>query len=191
MRKRRKLHSKYIFLFLILILLIGTAYSYLSTTLNIKGTIYGESTGYIVDSNSNKNLKMEVLSINNWTSNGQNYYQYSINVTNVGADTITNFKLYLNFNNIVEGVNIWDYDYQLNSNQLVIISNKKIKSNETKQVQFIVYSSSTLKINKIKFEVVDNLGEITDYDLKFDITNSWGQYYYQYSVTLTNKQNKK
>lgn len=193
-RKRRKNNLKYIFIIIIFIFLLGTAYSYLKTTLNIEGVISGNDTsGYQIITGSNPNLRMNVASINPWQDNNLYHYQYAIDVTNIGSMDVNNFELTLNYSDVISAINIWNYEYSLNEKTILVINNNKILPNGTVRVEFIISSTKKIKLFSIKFDVEDQLVElpISNYALDFIITGGWGQYTYQYNVNLTNKSNKK
>ncbi len=187
--KRKKL--KYFLIAFLFFITLSINYAYLSTSLKIKGNVKGNYRDqYVIDSNSNPYLEVTDLNINNWQESNFYKYQYKFNVKNTGTTTYDNFKVTLNHNSNIENINIWNYEYLLNKKELTIIKeNCNLKPNDKIEVNYIVSSyNNKFKISKIKLEVNTNTEEV-DYDkvlVKFQPTNSWGNYTVQYNVTITN-----
>lgn len=198
-RKRKRKHLSITFFFIIVIFMtvVSFGYSYLSLVLRIGGQITGQMNeqDYIIVAGSNPNLAVNVSKINTWQENGLYQYQYSLKITNVGSTTLDNFKLTIDFMNRLENVSIWNYEYSVSGKTLTVINDTQIlSSGQSTTVDFIVSSKFQNQIIKaIKLEVVTNTNVVTleQFNVNFNIASGWGQYTYQYNVTLTNKTGSK
>lgn len=191
---RRKTNKTRYFLIAILILMIsGVAYSYLSTSLNISGDVKGRFQGgeFIVDSGSNKNLELTNLTKNKWQSGDSYEYHYTFNIKNNGSTNYDNFNITLTYNDEIISSQIWNYENEI-QNKVLIISNKKylLKANNYLEVSFIIkVKTSDLKLIKVKLEAntETHSADPSKMEIMFNKSNSWGNYVYQYSVSVTNK----
>lgn len=189
-RKRKKPYLKFIF-FIIIILVIQTSYSLLSDKIDIRGVVSGASSdGYIIDSGSNPGLTIDNLNINSWQESNTYKFQYSFYLQNIGSDALDNFTLTLTFNTEIIKVDYWNHTYEVENKNIIIKSSKIISPNQSVEINFIVtVSTNNLKLNKMKLESNTSSTEI-DNDLflvNFTISNGWGNYTYQYNVTVQNK----
>lgn len=191
MRRRKRKKSYLMQIFLITLLVIGTSYSLLSEKINIKGIVSGASSdGYIIDSGSNPSLTIDNLNINSWQESNTYKFQYSFYLKNIGSDAFDNFTLTLSFNTEIIKVDYWNYTYEVDNKNIIINSSKIVSPDQSVEINFIVtVSTNNLKLNKIKLESNTSSTEI-DNDLflvNFTISNGWGNYTYQYNVTVQNK----
>lgn len=192
MRKKRNLKK---ILFLILLLTItGVSYAYLSTTLNITGEVGGKTNGITIDKDSNPNLSIDQPVINMWQENNLYKYQYKFNIKNNGDENYDNYKIILTYNSNIIDVNTWNFEQEI-IDKKVIISNKYVLNKKSSfEVNYIVSTNiSNLKLLKVKLETETKTVEPTpgNFDVIFSKTNGWGNYVYQYNVTITNKTGKK
>ncbi len=198
---RRRYKKKYLIIKTILFLIlfstiVGVSYSFLNQTLNISGNVSGsyESSNYIITPDSNVNLGITSFSTSKWKESDLEKTQYRFTVINNGNKRIDNFKMILNFNSVINSINIWNYDYTLSDNILTIINNNFLLPKGNQEVGFIVASKTIdLKIRTIKFEINESNEEVDPnlFTIVFNKTGGWGNYDYQYSVVVTNKTGKK
>jgi len=199
MRRRYKKNSlilRLILFFSLFSTIIGVSYSLLNQKLNISGNVSGNyvSENYILTSDSNINLEITNFSTNKWNEAGVEKTQYRFIIHNKSNKRIDNFKIIINFNNIINSINIWNYDYTLSANVLTIINNNILQANGTREVSFIATSNTTnLKIRTIKLEINETTEEVDPslFTVVFNKTGAWGNYDYQYSVIVANKTGKK
>lgn len=199
---RRRFRNRYLLLkpFLLIALLItvvGISYAYLSTSLNISGNITGHTTNqaYTITSDSNPDLGIDKFKINKWQESGLQKIEYGFNLTNNSNKTYDNFKITITFSVNVSSVNLWDYQYTLSNNILTINnSNYDLKAHNKLTIGFIITSNSTsVRIVSMKLEASSDSNEVglDKFNVVFNKTNGWGNYIYQYDVTVTNKTGSK
>lgn len=189
--KKRYLSFKLIIIVISFISVVGVGYSYLSGVLKITGQVSGEvNNNYVILPGSNPNLEAKILLTNAWQEGGNYKYQYRFDIKNVGTTTIDIFTMTVNFLNSIESASIPNFDHKISGKTLTITNvNYSIAPNQTLTINFILTSKSSSQIIKsIKFDVPTG-DEVTldQFNVQFSITNGWGQYTYQYNVTLTNK----
>lgn len=200
MRRGRRYRFKLIKIFLIgtlFFLILGVSYAYLSTTLNISGGVSGLLVveDFEIDPGSNSDLEINKPVIAKWQEAGLYKYQYNFVLKNIGQVDYDNFKLTFTFSAKIESANVWVHDYQLSNKELTIINTSYVlQAGKTTNVGFVVASKSfALILQKVKLEVITTVEEIdpSKFEVVFTPTNSWGTYYYQYNVKVTNKTGKK
>lgn len=200
MRRRFRKKKKFLFIFLIYIVLLalaGVSYALLTTSLNIKGKITGTdiNSEYSIAPGSIPYLTINKFRKNRWQDAGLEKTQYEFYVKNKGNETYDNFVLTITFQYNISDINIWNYDYTLSNNILVITNyNYTLKPNDEQVVNFIVGSTiPNNRILSIKLEVSDDKEEIDlrNFLIVFSKTSGWGNYVYQYDVKITNKTGKR
>ncbi len=190
--KKKRLYQV-TFILTIFILIISVSYAYLSTQLNITGQVRGitQNTDFIIDPDSNPNLRINKPTINKWQENNKYKYQYTFILSNIGNIDYDNFTVTIWFNNNITLENSWNYTFTTKTNVLTIINTQyDLLANNSLEIGFIVYSNkANLSIQKIKLEAKTTTQEIdpSKFIVVFNRTNGWGSYTYQYSVQLTNK----
>lgn len=195
MRRKNKTNTFFL-LSLLCLLLVGISYAYLSSSLSIKGQVSGtfNTGGYIIDKESNPHLQISNLIIGKWKDGNQYKYQYKFTISNIGDTDYDNFKITLFFNNTLTSIDIWNYSYELQDKNLIVINKKlDLKKGQSLEVNFIIGSyTDSLLLNKIKNEASTATEQPNpeNFIVNFKKTNGWGNYVYQYDVTLTNKTGK-
>lgn len=180
-------------IFSFFILMIGFGYSYLSTQIKIIGNVSGalDEEGIIVESGSNPELDFTIPSINRWQESGYYKSQFQFYLKNIGSESFDNYKITLTFNHNIETVNIWNNSYTIEGNKLIITNDSvNLNPNNSIEIGFIASClNANLNIVKIKMETTTSTEEIdpNKFTVAFNKTNGWGNYTYQYNVTLTNK----
>ncbi|NLL44975.1 MAG: hypothetical protein GX247_04865 [Mollicutes bacterium] len=193
-RFRKKRNVFIIFLFyIVLLIIVGVSYSYLYTSLNIEGEISGVDTNpdYTIAPGSKTDLDISDFSKTRWYESNLERTQYQFNVVNKGNNTYDSFVLTITFQYPLTNVDIWNYEYSLSNNILVITNNNyTLGPNDSEVINFIVGSNySNNRLLSIKLEVNEQPQEI-DLDkflVVFNKTSGWGNYIYQYNIIITNK----
>ncbi len=191
MPRKRKKKSKLIYFIIIIILMLSTSYALLSQSLSIEGTVKGAYfEGYIIDKESNPSLSISNLKRNSWQE-GSNYkYQISFTIRNISNEILDSYKLTLTFNSTVIDVATWNYDYEFDGRKLIIKSENQLNPNGSAEVSFIItVGINNLILAKVKMESISTTEEIDPnlFLVIFNRTNGWGNYTYQYNVTVQNK----
>ena len=195
-KRRRKIKTiKFSIILSFLIIMISFGYSYFSTTLNIKGRVTSLTSGEIIlDENSNPNLNFSKPTENDWQEGGLYKTQFNFNLLNIGQETYDNYKITITFSQNIVNVNTWNNDYEIKGNQ-VILSNGgvNIAPGTSREIGFIVgYQNSGIHIRKIKLETSTDIEEIdpSKVIITFNQSGAWGNYTYQYNVSVTNQTGK-
>ncbi len=193
MRRKKTKKINFFLISILLLTVVSVGYAYLSSNLNITGQITGDFSGegYVIDRQSNPNLSISKPVINKWESNGQHYYQYQFNVTNIGNIDVDNFVAVFTFSSNIKNIDIWEYNYELNNKTVTVINNQKyLKPNESATVAFILQTDkSNFKLMRVKLAIEESTTEIepSKFEIVFTPVGSWGKYVYQYDVKITNK----
>jgi hypothetical protein len=181
------------FIIFISITLIGVSYSYLATSLNIKGIVRGNyvTGGFNIDPSGNPNLTISLVSLDKLQEKGKYIYQYRFFIKNIGNDNYDNFQATFTYNNRITMSNIWNYTYTIDNNILSVINkNYDLLAGQSLEIGFIITSNkATLNLDTVKLEAQNTAGGVdpNKFIVVFDRTGGWGTYTYQYNVTLTNK----
>lgn len=192
MPRKRKKRSKLIYL-IIIVLMLSTSYALLSQSLSIKGIVKGiYFEGYTIDKESNPNITVSNLKRNSWQE-GSNYkYQITFTVKNISNEVLDNYKLILTFNSPIIDVSIWNHNYEIDDRKLIVKSQSQLAVNQNIEVSFIItVGINNLILAKIKTESITTTEEIDPnlFLVTFNRSNGWGNYTYQYNVTVQNKTN--
>lgn len=189
---KKGLLIKIIIIFSFFSIVVGFGYSYLSTKLSISGSVSAllSDGGISIDPDSNPNLSFTSPTSNVWQEGGFYKRHYTFSIQNIGNENYDNYKLTLTFNQNIEGVSIWNDQYEIVSNK-VIISNSGVNllPGSSREISFIVsYRNENISINKIKLEIKTDVEEVdpSDFIITFNQSNSWGAYTYQYNVNVRN-----
>lgn len=197
-KKIRRLNFKIIILLVAFFSVISFSYAYLSTSLNIRGKVSGGGNldSYVMDAASDNRLSMSTPSRTKWYNSGIHSYSYSFSISNITSQNIPSFNAVIEFNVPITSVNIWNYDYEIQGNKLIIkdVSNSLAGTNKTAQVAFQVSSESPiLAMIVVKLEGIDasnnTIFSASEMPVDFSVATSWGNYVIQYNVTITNKTN--
>jgi len=185
------------FILTIFLLFISISYAYLSTQLNISGSVKGitQNTDFIIDPDSNPNLRINKPTINKWQEGNRYKYQYNFILSNIGDIDYDNFTVTIWFSHNITVENCWNYDESL-KNDVLTINNIKydLLANNSLEIGFIVSSNkSNLTIKKVKLEAKTTTEQVdpSKFEVVFTRTGGWGNYTYQYDVKLTNKTGQK
>ena len=196
--RRRKYNLKLIFSIFLILLLVNVTYAYLRSSLEIKGTVYGNqvtSHGYIVDRESNPNLDIVDFGYNYWLDSGMFKFHYQFKVKNIGNKDLDNFKIKLTFNSDVESLDMWNYTYGFNENVINIDApSVNLTQNREIEISFIAGSyNEDFKLNKIKLDVDTTIEEPEEGNVLVNFTksNSWGSYTIQYNAEVINNTGKR
>jgi hypothetical protein len=150
----------------------------------------------IIDHESDPALTFELVSTNSWVE-GQNYrYQYSLRVSNIGTVDLNNFNLEIKYDNPVSNPTVWNYEVETIDSTTILVKNVStvLKTNKSLDVGLQITSpSQNLKISKVKMVSIVDMPEVTleQFNVKFNVTGSWGNFTNQYDVVVTNKMGKK
>ena len=196
--RRRKYNLKLIFSIFLILLLVNVSYAYLKSSLEIKGTVYGNqvtSHGYIVDRESNPNLDIVDFGYNYWLDSGMFKFHYNFKVKNVGNVDLDNFKLILTFNSNVENLDMWSYTYGFNEN-IININAPSVNLTVGREIEISFQAGSyneNFKLNRIKLDVDTSIEEPEEGNVLVNFTksNSWGSYTIQYNTDVINNTDKK
>ncbi len=196
--RRRKYNLKLIFSIFLILLLVNVTYAYLRSSLEIKGTVYGNqvtSHGYIVDRESNPNLDIVDFGYNYWLDSGMFKFHYNFKVKNVGNVDLDNFKLILTFNSNVENLDMWSYTYGFNEN-IININAPSVNLTVGREIEISFIAGSyneDFKLNKIKLDVDTTIEEPEESNVLVNFTksNSWGSYTIQYNAEVINNTGKR
>lgn len=194
MRRRRKNKKfKILIIMLIFIISISVSFAYLSSNLTIRGNVKGlsQNTEIIIEPGSNPDFQFGTPTVNKWVEANLYKYQYEANLINNSTNTYDNYKITISFNSNIESVEIWNNEYKIEQNKLIVTNNNYVlKPKKSVKIGFIITSlSANLKINSIKIEILTDYNEIDPslFDVEFVKTGGWGNYTYQYDVFITNK----
>lgn len=196
--RRRKYNLKLIFSIFLILLLVNVTYAYLRSSLEIKGTVYGNQVsdhGYIVDRESNPNLDIVDFGYNYWLDSGMFKFHYNFKIKNVGNVDLDNFKLILTFNSNVENLDMWSYTYGFNEN-IININAPSVNLTVGREIEISFIAGSyneDFKLNKIKLDVDTTIEEPEEGNVLVNFTksNSWGSYTIQYNTDVINNTDKK
>ena len=198
MRRRKKYNLKLISSVFLILLLVNVSYAYLRSSLEIKGTVYGNqvtSHGYIVDRESNSNLDIVDFGYNYWLDSGMFKFHYNFKIKNVGNVDLDNFKLILTFNSNVESLDMWSYTYGFNEN-IININAPSVNLTVGREIEISFQAGSyneNFKLNRIKLDVDTSIEEPEEGNVLVNFTksNSWGSYTIQYNADVINNTDKK
>lgn len=190
--RRKTIFIKPFLMFILLLTVFGVGYSYLSTSLSIRGNVSGIniSDDYIIDPSSNPNLDINKFKVKKWEENGIIKTEYGFDVINISDQIYDGFKLTISFSTNVDSIDIWGYNHSFNDNVLTIISNEFGPSNNQKaKIGFITTSKYNINTITIKLDVLGDNSPINldNFTVDFKITTSWGKYIYQYDVIVSNQ----
>lgn len=196
--RRRKYNLKLIFSIFLILLLVNVTYAYLRSSLEIKGTVYGNQVsdhGYIVDRESNSNLDIVDFGYNYWLDSGMFKFHYNFKIKNVGNVDLDNFKLILTFNSNVESLDMWSYTYGFNEN-IININAPSVNLTVGREIEISFQAGSyneNFKLNRIKLDVDTSIEEPEEGNVLVNFTksNSWGSYTIQYNTDVINNTDKK
>lgn len=195
--RRKKSKIKFILIAFLFLILCGVSYSYLETSLQIKGTVISQFNeyGYIIDPKSNPYFNVNSFIVNKWQENNIHKYQFDFKVKNIGNITYNNIHIIFTCNSTINDVSIWNYEYEVKDKVLDISSASiNMRPNSEINVSFILSTTNNnFTINKIKLDVdpVQSEPEIGTVLLEFIKSNSWGNFTIQYNVKVTNNTNKR
>lgn len=195
-RRRKAKMMKFSIILLFISIMISFGYSYFSTTLNITGKVTSIASGEIqIDENSNPNLNFSQPTENNWQEGGLYKSQFYFKVLNIGTENYDNYKITITFTQNIVNVNTWNNEYEINDNELILRNNNvNISPGGSHDIGFIIgYYNSSINIKKIKLETNTETEEIDSSKviIAFNQSGAWGNYTYQYNVSVTNQTGKK
>ncbi len=203
MNRRRK--KKYVFktllLFFFLLVTIGVGYAYLSTTLNLQGTLIGGYfNGYVnYAAGHDSRLSSTQPTLNKWT-NGSNYiYSYSFEVTNESSSPFIGFNMELAVSQKIIDITTWNYDYNFTDYTVTILGgSSSLTPGQKREVTVVITSASndlnlyTMKFTGIEDGDGDEVDE-TELEVLFTKNGGWGSnpVTIQFSVTVKNNKTTK
>jgi len=190
-KRRRKQKFKKIFVsifcFLLISLLISSAYSLFSQQIKIEGNVsFGKSDLKKCEGD----IEFEITS---WNNNNRNYYKIVFTLTNNSTNNYNDWNVYFD---VPEDAILESY-----SSTTALITGTKIKASS------LYYNSTILSKDSIQFEIQistklenyeptninlnncfnNNESTTTDnLDITFNLTSTYGQYYYIYDVVVKN-----
>jgi hypothetical protein len=197
--KKRKVILRVSLLISIFLFAAGVGYAKLSSSISITGLVEGSLSraDYKMDSSSDSRLSMTTPIVNTWYSNNLYYYNYTFKIYNNTTEAISSFIATLDFNTSISNVEIWNYEYTIANKRFTINDTlNSLMGDNSADVAFTISSSSpNLSLATVKLQGINpnSYEEFTasQMPVQFTVTNSWGSYYYQYDIKITNKTGKK
>lgn len=117
--------------------------------------------------NMNEEISLDAQCVNNWISNNEKHFQYTVKLKNNSNKKIKKCSINVKFLEPIEMTQIWNAEYDLDDNNLKLYPinrNIEISNNEKVEFGFIIKANNELDFNKyiVEAENIEEKSSVTE-----------------------------